>query len=178
MIICIAAFLSCSKYAFAQVQVCKYTPTDSGDPESVQVAQLNAIQCLIETNRLQFKDGVDAIRSLHNDTVQIQLLILNAIKSQSSTNSSYSLSSIIGYILLSLVFSLIFHQMLKILWYFAIQKIDRIANLLLVYYHCRALISSASPSYDTLEDMRRSQPVPTLLVAIYCCRCKDIPSDV
>lgn len=175
VIICVA-MSSYSNYTYAQVQVCKYTPINGGDPESVQEAQLDAIKCLIETNRLNFKDGIDAIRSMHNDSLLIQNLILKSINK--TNTQSTSIGTMISYFILSILISIICHQVCKILWYFVIQKIDRIANFLMVYYHCRALINSASPSYNTLEDMRRAQPMPTLLVAIYCCRCKDIDSDV
>lgn len=173
LIICVGA--SSTNYANAQVQVCKYTPVDGGDPESVQLAQLDAIKCLIETNQMQFKDGTDAIRSMHNDSVKIQTMILNALQKQQASNT---FGTIIGYFILSILISISFHQLCKIIWYYMVQKLDRIANLVLAYYHLKALVNSASPSFNTLEELRQAQPVPILLVIIYCCRCKHSSIDV
>lgn len=175
LIICVASLTS--DYARAQAPVCQYTPVDGGDPESVQKAQLDAIKCLIETNRMLSKDSVDAIKTMHNDSVNLQQMILKAIKSGPST--SYSVGNIIGYTLTSILITFIFYQFCKISWYLLVQRFDNIANLLLGFHNLRARWwNSAIPSLNTLEELRQSQPVPPLLVVIYCCRCKTSDIDV
>jgi hypothetical protein len=169
VIICIAVLLY-SNYVYAEAPVCEYTPIDGGDPESVQLAQLNAINCLIKINQLQFKDGIDAIKSMHNDSMKLNFMILNALN---KNQGSYSVGTIIGYFFFSILCSSFLYQLCKIIWFLIIQKVDRIATFLLVYHHLKAQWwDSASPTYDTLESMRRSQPVPFLLVVLKCCRCK------
>lgn len=159
----------------AQVPMCNNITYDVGDPESIQLAQLEALRCLSTANTEQFKNLLASIERMHADTISVQNNTIDAIK---QARKPTSLGSILGYIILSLIFSYLFCSIMKLIWFLIVQKVDCIAEILWACQNARhQWWNSATPSFDTLDAYRRSRPIPLLLVVICCCRCKPSPVD-
>lgn len=163
-------------FALAEVPKCPLTRIDTGDPESVQRAQLDMIKCLIEMNGNNFEKAIATLNDMHNDSILFNKQLLDALTSQ---NRGLNISEIIGFTLISLLITFIIFQIFKITWYFLVQHIDCIAEtLMIVSYLRRKWLSPANSTSDTLEDFRRSQSVPLLLICFYICRPKPVTVTV
>lgn len=165
--------LSIFAYAFCTLDpVCNQTPIDQGDSESIQIAQLNAIRCQILVLERNHAAAMEAITSVHNKTMFMQQNILDTIK---TITSNYSIIQVIQWCLFSLVFAWLSKLLFSCVWFYVVQKSDRIAEFLMLLSNLKARWwNSALPTYDTVDQYRDSRPVPTLLVIIRCCGCKKL----
>lgn len=155
--------------------VCNHTPVDQGDHQSIQIAQLEAIRCQIIVLKTNHADSMAAIVKVHNDTMNMQDKILNAIK---SISQNYNFISIVGFCVSSIIFALIFKSIVASVWFYTVQKSDRLAEFLMFLSNLKARWwNSALPTYHTVDQYRDSRPVPTLLVIIRCCSCKKFVTE-
>lgn len=158
--------MMCISHALTQVPLCQLSPVDPGDPESIQRAQLVLMKCQIDSNNAQFNRAIDAITSLHNDSIIFQAQLMNAI---ASFRRGTTIPEIFGYSILSILITTVFYQILKIIWFLSVQHVDCLAELLMLLQHLRSSGNSAIPTYDTKDEFRRARSVPILLVAFRCC---------
>lgn len=159
--------------SYAHDPVCNQTPFDQGDPESIQVAQLNAIRCQITVLERNHAASINAIQNVHNETQRSFSKILDTIL---KLKPRTSILSIIGYCVISIVSMYLLKSLSAVLWYSLVQRSDRLAEYLMLLSNLRARWwNSASPVYSTVDHYRDSFPVPILLVIIRCCRCSKQP---
>lgn len=155
--------------------VCNQTPIDQGDSDSIQIAQLNAIKCQIVVLERNHAAAMEAITSVHNNSMYMQRNILDAIK---TITSNYSILNVIQWCLFSLVFAWLSKLLFSCVWFYVVQKSDRVAEFLMLLSNLKARWwNSALPTYDTVDQYRDTRPVPTLLVIIRCCGCKTVRTE-
>lgn len=173
VLIIMLAFIA---YAFCTLDpVCNQTPIDQGDPETIQIAQLNAIRCQITVLERNHAAAMEAIVSVHNNTMSMQQRILDTIK---TIHSDYSIIHVIEWCLFSIVFAWFSKLICVCVWYYIVQKSDRVAEFLMLLSNLKARWwNSALPTYDTVDQYRDSRPVPTLLVIVRCCDCKSVRTE-
>lgn len=154
---------------------CNLTPIDQGDPNSIQLAQLDMIRCQTMILEQNHRTSMNTVRQVHNDSLFVQNKILETLTSIVN-NKKFNFVEMIGWIICSLLFVTFVKMIGAVAWYITVQKSDRIAELLILLSNLKARWwNSALPVYESIEHYRSLQPIPTLLVVVYCCRCYKQP---
>lgn len=149
LVICILAIAM-----IASVPMCNYSTVDTSDPATVQLAQLEAIKCLILTNEVQNEKVLDTIRN---------------ITSADTHSSSSSLLSIVCYSIGSITVMYILSLTVRSIWYIILLKNDNVADTMNELRRCRNIVSGDDGAHMTRDDYRKQASRPWPVTCLQCC---------
>lgn len=149
-------------FAFALISsafVCNYTNVDENDPETVQLAQLDAIKCLIVAAKQQHAETLSAISSI-------------AQRIPRPTN----FNDVIITIFSSFLGLFIISQVVRSAWYYALVNFDALVELNVSGRRCMRFDIRPTTPEDIMEFRNNLKP-PLLSYVCWCC-CRRPRNDV
>lgn len=140
----------------AIASLCKDVVVDEGDPTTIQLAQLNAIRCLIETSARQHHETLATIREI-------------SVAPPSQTN----FYDVLMYLISSIVFIWLVKLVVRTGWYCVQMKSRRVVDLVLAVHLLLRTAGLTNRHYATVDDYRSSLTPPWTVKCYHCLKCRQ-----
>lgn len=149
--------IACLSVLSGQIaSTCKSVVVDEADPATIQLAQLEAIRCLIETSARQHSETLSAIQSI-------------SVAPPSRTN----FYDVLIVLITSVTFIWLMRLVVKTGWYCVQMKSRRVVELLIAVHQVLHVVGLANRVYATVDDYRSNLTPPWTVKCYRCLQCRQ-----